>query len=127
MTHPAPSERGFGVSVGLVCAVLGCVSWWRGHARLGQVLAGCAFVLLLAAMVAPARLRGVNRVWWEFAQILGWINSRVLLTLFFVVVVTPVALVMRLGGRNVLRGSGSTNWTPYAGRRSNPKHFEYLF
>ena len=76
----------------------------------------------------PAALRLPNRIWWQFAQLLGWINARVLLTAFFIVVLTPVGCAMRLFGRNPLRGAQpASNWSGYQARRSDPKHYEHLF
>lgn len=123
-----PSERAFGLSVGPASIVFGGLLAWRGHPRAAVVAAGIGFVLLVGALVAPALLRGPNRVWWRFATILGWINSRILLTAFFLVVLTPAGWVMRLVGRNPLRSAGTgSNWTGYNDRRREPRHYEHLY
>jgi hypothetical protein len=128
MNNSLPTERSFGLSVGAVCAAAGAFSWWRGHLLTAEVLASIGAMLLLAGASASAALRIPNRLWWRFAQALGWVNSRVLLTVFFIVVLTPVGAVMRLFGRNPLRGlPGGTNWSPYAARHRDPRHYEHLF
>ena len=69
------------------------------------------------------------RAWSRIGHALGWFNSRVLLTLAFVLVVCPVGLIGRLLGRDPLgqkRGARS-GWVDYAPRFRNPRHYERLF
>lgn len=68
----------------------GGVSWW---------LIGFGLLFFLIALAAPAWLAPVHRMWMKLAAVLGFLNSRILLTIVFVAVVTPIALVMRLLGR----------------------------
>ena len=128
MKHTPPGERAFGRSVGLVLLVLGAVAWWRGRVVLADVLLSIGAVLVLLALVAPALLRVPNRIWWRVAQVLGWINARIILSVFFFLVLTPVGIVMRLLGRNPLMPADPrTTWSPPAPRRASPKHFERMF
>ena len=123
-----PSERSFGLSVGCVSAIAGALLMWRGRPSAGTTLAIAGILLVCAGLLAPSALRGPNRVWWRFAQRLGWINSRILLTLLFFVVLTPVGFLMRLFGRNPLRSArADTNWSDYDERRRDPRHYEHLY
>ena len=125
---PVPSERSFGLSVGAVLAVLAAFALWRERAALGAVMSTIALLLLAFGAIAPRALRVPNRWWWRFAQAVGWVNSRILLTVFFTVVLTPAGLVMRLLGRSPLRAAArDTNWTAYPARMRNPKHFDHSF
>jgi hypothetical protein len=123
-----PSERSFGLSVGGVCAAIGVVSWWRGHDLVGPTLGGAGMLLVIFGLVMPRMLQAPNRVWWRFAQVIGWINARVLLSVFFFAVLSPVGIVMRLLGRNPLRTPRSdTTWSPVAAGRRGPRHYERMF
>ena len=123
-----PSERSFALSVGPASIAFGALLAWRGYQRVGIAAATIGAVLIVFGLVAPSLLRGPNRAWWRFATVLGWINSRILLTLFFVVVLTPVGWVMRLLRRDPLRAAGSTtNWASYNERRREPRHYEHLY
>ena len=128
MSHRTPTERSFGLSVGTACLVFAGFGWWREREVAPAVLAVVGVTLVGAGFFAPAALRVPNRLWLRFAAVLGWINARVLLTLFFFVVLTPVGLVMRAIGRNPLRGrSAGTNWSTCVARRREPSHYQYLF
>jgi hypothetical protein len=64
------------------------------------------------------------------AGVLGYINSRILLSIMFYGILTPYGLVMRLFGRNTMnrRGpNGETYWIPRRRTRQMPAGFERQF
>jgi saxitoxin biosynthesis operon SxtJ-like protein len=125
---PLKEERSFGWSVGAVLAVIGALQWWRGRPLAAEAFGVIGVALLVAAAAAPAALVVPNRWWRRFAHVLGWINARVLLTLFFVLVLTPAGTIMRLLGRDPLaRRDRGSSWVPYGDRVRDPQHFERLF
>ncbi|MDY7001074.1 MAG: SxtJ family membrane protein [Thermodesulfobacteriota bacterium] len=91
------------ILIALLLAYFGKFSW---AVPLGIVLA-------LITMVWPAIFKPFAVVWFGFSHLLGTIMSRVLLTLLFFLVVTPIGLVRRMFGADPLRlrqwkkGSGS--------------------
>ncbi|MEX0608606.1 MAG: SxtJ family membrane protein [Balneolaceae bacterium] len=56
---------------------------------------------VLSLAVAPIGIR-IVWAWYTLAEILGWINSRVLLSVIFYLIVTPIALLFRLFGNDPL-------------------------
>ena len=75
---------------------------WRLHSssRVVATLFAIAILFAIAAIVAPRALGGIYRVWMRIGEALAWINTRIILTLIFFLVVTPTGLVMRLFGRS---------------------------
>lgn len=59
-----------------------------------------AGVLWLFALIWPAALSYLHRGWTRLGLALGWVNTRVILTLLFAITIVPVGLVMRLFGRD---------------------------
>jgi hypothetical protein len=59
-----------------------------------------AGVLWLLALIWPAALSYLHRGWTRLGLALGWVNTRVILTLLFVISIVPVGLLMRLCGRD---------------------------
>ena len=88
--------RKFGLTVAAGFTILGLVSRWRGHTLAPQVMWTLAALLLAPALVAPMLLAPVERVWMTIGGWLAWFNTRVILTVLFYIVVTPVGLLMRL-------------------------------
>ena len=128
--NPPVKERSFGLSVGAVCAALALFAAWRGRVTPSWILGGVAVALLVPAVVKPELLRAPSAVWWRISRLLGWINSRLLLSACFFLLLTPVGIVLRLCGRDLLRlkrrGQGS-GWLAYPERVRDPKHYERMF
>ncbi len=126
---PRNRERSFGLSVGGVLCVIAALLVWRGRITRAEWLGSIGVLLLAFALVRPALLKPLSDVWWKFATALGWFNARLLLTITFAIVLTPLALVWRLTGKDPLarRRRNWTGWSPYPARYQDPRHFERMF
>jgi large-conductance mechanosensitive channel len=60
-------------------------------------------LFLAAALFAPKLLRPMNRVWFKFGLLLHHIINPLVMGLLFFLTVTPVAILMRLSGKDPLR------------------------
>jgi hypothetical protein len=107
--------RKFGLVVGGVFAALGLLFLLRGKAHYPYFLAPGAGLMILG-VVYPRSLRWVYIAWMSLAFVLGFVVSHVILTLFFLLVITPLGLVARLVGKDFLRlkrdPQASTYWLP---------------
>ena len=105
MAHTTTRQqlRSFGLLVGGIFALLGLwpMVWRHESPRWWAVT--LAVLLIGPALVAPGILGPAYRVWMKLAEVLAWINTRILLGLVFFGVVTPIGLVMRLLGRDPMR------------------------
>lgn len=63
---------------------------------------GIAGALLVIAFLAPRALAPANRLWIKFGLLLGRIMNPLIMGVLFFVVLTPVAMAMRLGGKDIL-------------------------
>ena len=91
-----PELRKFGLTVGAAFAVLGAISWWRGHELPPRIMWTLAVLLIVPGAIAPGILGPVQRGWMAFATMLGHVNTRIILTVLFYLVLTPVGWIMRL-------------------------------
>lgn len=57
------------------------------------VIAG---ILSFFALVAPVLLHPVYKVWMKFAEILGWINTRLILGVVFYFLLVPIGIIARI-------------------------------
>ncbi len=57
----------------------------------------------MAATVYPLALGGIYTYWMRFAEVLGWVNTRIILGLVFFCVFSPLGLTLRLFGRDTLQ------------------------
>jgi len=98
----AGSERGFGF---VFAAVFLLVALWpllAGDAP--RYWAGAiALAFAVAAGLAPRVLAPLNRLWFRFGMLLHRIVSPLVMALLFFLTVTPIALILRLMGKDPLR------------------------
>jgi hypothetical protein len=117
----------------LVAAVLlGIAAWnlYRGRTTVVFVLGGLGAALVLAGLFVPAAARAFHVAWMRFAVVLGHVNSRVLLTLVYYLLVTPYGVVSRLARRDPLRRRaprGESYWVERKKTRQAREGFERLF
>lgn len=99
-----PSERTFGfVFTGIFLIVAGYLWLYDG-----KTVAIQAFLVLAAAFLAftlfmPIALRPLNKAWYKLGLLMGRVVSPIVLGILFFILITPIAIVMRLAGRDPLR------------------------
>jgi hypothetical protein len=116
--------------VGGVLLLLAAWNLYRGRIAALYVLGGIACALFLTGLLLPPVARRFHILWMRLAVALGYINSRILLSLMFYLVFTPYGLVMRLCGRDPLRRRGARRdsyWIPRKVTRQTKEQFERLF
>ena len=57
-----------------------------------------AFALWIPALLFPAALRPVYKIWMKFSEALGYVNSRIILFIFFYLILMPFGLILRAFG-----------------------------
>ena len=62
-----------------------------------------SFIGLLFGMTSPRLLYYPYKFWMKLGLTLGWVNSRIILSLVYMIVLLPLAFVMRLIGYDPLR------------------------
>ena len=63
-----------------------------------------AMVVLVLTMTYPAVFKPMGRIWFTFSHFLGTIVSKIILSLVYFIIVTPMGLVRRAMGADPMRG-----------------------
>ena len=131
MSHKGPRnpERSFGLSVGAVLCAIALALVWRGRAERAAIVGGTGVFLVAAGAIYPRVLKYPSAAWWRFAQALGWVNARVLLSILFFIVLTPLSLLWRITGKDPLARNRHSwpGWTPYPARYRDKKHYDRMY
>ena len=86
----------FPILIGLILPAMG------GHTfRIWTLFIGLP--LLFLAILSPNSLLYFYKAWMQLGNILGWLNSRLILGLVFILVLQPIALIMKLIGHDPLK------------------------
>jgi hypothetical protein len=121
MERSSSSPKQFGLVMAAAFSVLfvipfiwsGTGTWW---------LLGLAIAFLFAALCMPSWLAPIERGWMRFAVVLGLINSRILLTAVFIVIVIPMTVILRILGKSPIQRSWKSSSPSYWHLR-NPEEF----
>ncbi len=81
-----------------------------------------ALGLIILLMIWPAPFRYFGFVWFSFGEIIGFIVSRLLLSLIYIVLVIPIGLMVR---KKIRKNMDLSSFK--AGSRSVLKHRDYVF
>ena len=96
--------REFGILIGFGFPIL--IGWLLpsllGHEfRVWTLWIG--FIGLILGFTAPRLLYYPYKSWMALGQVLGWVNSYIILGLVFIFVLQPIAFIMRIIGYDPLR------------------------
>jgi hypothetical protein len=127
--RPNFKERSFGVSVGTVLLAIAAYSVWRERWMLAQWLGGIGVVLLGFGLTAPRLLKWPSAAWWAMAAVLGYVNARVILTIVFAIVLTPIGVLWRVIGKDPLAAQRKNwpGWSASPERFRDPNHFKRMY
>lgn len=102
--QPDRSElRRFGVAMLVMGLFAAGLFYWRAWTTPAVVLGILGAVCGAGALTAPVVLRPIYTVWMVLAMVLGKVISPVVLAICYYGVITPLAFVMRVTGRDKLR------------------------
>lgn len=107
------SDRGFGLMFGVVFGLIAGYGAYRGSTLWPYWLAASG-ALATVALSVPRVLALPNRLWTKVGLVLFKVVSPVVLALVFYVTVTPINLLLRLLGKDILglgwKRDDSTYW-----------------
>ena len=99
-----PSERSFGLLFFVDFLIAAAYFWHKDFSDFWiQVFIALSLVFLLAGFFAPALLRPLNKLWFQLGLLMGRVVSPIVLGILFFILITPIAILMRLFGRDELK------------------------
>ena len=122
--------RNFGFLFGGICLGLALYGYFRASGSYPWWGAAAA-AFALAGWIATPLLKPLYTGWMLLAFALGWINARILLGVFFYIVLTPISLFLRWTGKDLLDEridrEKATYWKRRERRPADPARLERMF
>lgn len=115
--------RSFGLTVGAVLILVALILYWRHDwtARPAEVwLAAAGGVLIILGAAAPQILKPVQKVWMALALVLGYVMTRVILTIVFFGMMLPVGLLRRVFSGDPMHRAVDPHETSYWMKKTYP-------
>jgi saxitoxin biosynthesis operon SxtJ-like protein len=122
--------RKFGLMFAGIWLLAAVYFFWKGRALGGWCLGGAVFFAVTGLFMEPV-LAPIQRIWMAFARTLGRLNTGILLGLFFFLVLTPLGLILRLFGKDLLEEridrTAKTYWMKREAVPVEKSRYERLF
>ncbi len=122
--------REFALIVGSVLAIFGAFAWW-GHKSFYPFFVGGGLGLIAVGLLTPRVLKPIQKLWMGLALVIGAVMSRVILSLLFYLVLTPLGLVARLAGKHFLdlkfKEAKTSYWIERPRQKKIPADYEKQF
>jgi hypothetical protein len=96
LTSTPEQAKDTGMAMVLICLLLG---YWGKFPKFLPV----SLVLLLITMIWPKAFRPLAGLWFGLSHLLSSVVSRVILSILFFLVVTPIGLIRRWTGADALQ------------------------
>ena len=98
-----PSNRKFGIFFTFVFTAVAAYFYYSTNVSWAYVFVAAALAFLLVTLIKSDALLPLNKLWMRFGLLLGIIISPIVLGVIFFGLFTPIAMLMRLNGRDELR------------------------
>jgi len=97
--------RKFGITIGVILFIIAGFLFWKEKESF-QILLNFGVTFCILGIAIPFILKPIYWVWMIFATIIGWIMTRVILSLMFYAIITPIGFILRLFGKQFIE----LNW-----------------
>jgi multisubunit Na+/H+ antiporter MnhG subunit len=108
-----------GITVGVVLILISLLLWYLGKTSFVYFsIAGGLFVIL--AFITIPVLRPFHKLWMMLALAMGFVMSRVILTILYYLILTPIGLIAKLVGKKFMPLGFNRSASTYWEKRENP-------
>ena len=119
--------RNFGIAIGLILLLIGTIFYWKAKISY-HIFMILGFVFLALSIIIPNILKPIYFLWMIIAKVSEWLMTRMILSLLFYIVITPISLIAKLFGNYFLdlewnRINGSY-WNIHPLKKSISKDYE---
>jgi hypothetical protein len=113
------ANRNFGI---LFFIVFFIIAFWsfRGNFYQIKILPFCiSLIFLVLGLLNSKILSPLNKIWIKFGEILGMIISPIVMFFIYFAFVSPLALILRLFGKDLLKTKFSKSKSYWISRKKN--------
>ena len=93
--------RIFGITMGIILLIIAAFLFLKEKDSF-QLFIYIAGSFISLGFLSPIILKPIYLVWMIFAVILGWFMTRVIISLLYYIIITPIGLFLRIIGKDLL-------------------------
>jgi len=91
----------FGLTIGIILLLIAALLFWKQRPSFIYFFPVGLF-LVLTGFFTPALLRPLNKGWMSFSILLGWVMTRVILSVLYYIILTPIGIMAKISGKHFL-------------------------
>ena len=114
----------FAIGVAIILSVISAVQWYL-DIEIYPYFFGSAFIILLSGLLVPVVIKPLFIAFSYLGFVLGWVMTRVILSLLYYLVFTPVGLILKLTGKKVLDTSFRPEQKSYWIKRDKEQEMDF--
>jgi hypothetical protein len=122
--------RKFGLTVGAVLVIIGGFLFYFEKPS-AIYFGGIGLFLILTGLIYPAILKPLNKFWMGLAIVLGFVMSRIILSILFYLILTPISFLAKIFGKKFMElkydKSAETYWEKRSVIHKKPIDYERQF
>ncbi|MCX6152048.1 MAG: SxtJ family membrane protein [Ignavibacteriales bacterium] len=122
--------RSFGLTIGIALIIIGLIIFLL-KGNISKLWFGGGLIIILVGLTFPILLLPLQKFWMAFSVILGWVSTRIILSLIFYFVLTPTRFLAKLFGKNFLilkfKTEEKSYWQKRVKKEFNPSDYERQF
>ena len=100
--------KNFGVTIGFILLIIGAFLLVKEKDSFIYFFSTGSILIILGG-ITPVILKPIYRIWMIFAVIIGWIMTRVILSVLFFSIITTIGIFTRLIGKDFLNLKSKNN------------------
>lgn len=125
-----PSDRVFGLFLLAISIIVPAIFFLKSKNNAAYISILIDVLLIVSIMARPKIISQLNKLWLQFGLLLSKISSPIILAVIYFLLLTPIALFLRLLGRDELRIHKQhklTFWIERDQKRIDPDSFKKQF
>ncbi|MDC0943359.1 SxtJ family membrane protein [Pelagibacteraceae bacterium] len=95
------NNRSFGILFFIIFLALGTYPFFKGNS-MNFYLISLSVPFLILGLINSKILTPINKAWLKFGEILGTIIAPIIMAIVYFFILTPVSLIVRLFGKDLL-------------------------
>ena len=100
--------KNFGLTIGFILLIIGVFLFVREKDSFIYFFS-IGSILIILGGITPVILKPIYKIWMIFAVIIGWIMTRVILSVLFFSIITIIGIFTRLIGKDFLNLKSKNN------------------
>ena len=103
----------FGLLMGSVFSIIAAILFYKGKVMVFTLFGGIAAAFFFLALIRPNLLSSVYVRWMKFADVIGRFNAKVILSLMYAVIFTPLRALLFVLGKDPLQRKFNSSLESY--------------